>query len=90
MSEQDTDRPINVIIRVPAPVPATELGTVAELAQQLADRLGAGTLVMGKHFWQAGNEFVFSIYGHAPTNCESGPDEEFVRTTAHEEAFRIQ
>ncbi|MCG8971787.1 hypothetical protein [Streptomyces sp. CL12-4] len=88
MSEHATGHPVTIEIRTPRPMPVTALATLTEVAQGLADRLGAGPLITGKHFRQDGDDFVFSFVGHAMP--EDDPAEEFVHTAARKEPFRIR
>ncbi|QFG13209.1 hypothetical protein SEA_GILGAMESH_17 [Streptomyces phage Gilgamesh] len=91
MSEQATGHPVTVDIRTPAPVPVTDLAALTDLVQGIADRIGAGTLVVGKHFRQEGDSFVFSFAGYAPAPCDEDDfDGEFVHTAARKEPFRIR
>ncbi|MFE6639579.1 hypothetical protein ACFVFT_38305 [Streptomyces tendae] len=91
MTEQSTQHPVTVDIRTPGPVPVTDLAALTDLVQGIADQIGAGTLVVGKHFRQEGDSFVFSFAGHAPALCdEDDSDEELVHTAARKEPFRIR
>ncbi|MEU2969058.1 hypothetical protein ABZ687_29275 [Streptomyces ardesiacus] len=59
-------------------MPVTDLATLTDLVQGIATRIGAGTLILGKHFRQEGDSFVFSFAGHAPVvSDEEDPGEAF-------------
>ncbi|MFE1206283.1 hypothetical protein ACFW5V_31870 [Streptomyces sp. NPDC058762] len=87
MSEKSTRHPVTVDIRMPAPVPVTDLAALTDLVQGIAYQIGAGTLVLGNHFRQEGDSFVFSFAGHAPAVCDED-DTGFIYTAARKDPIR--
>ncbi|MEU9355040.1 hypothetical protein AB0D65_29600 [Streptomyces griseoloalbus] len=87
MSEPASGHPVTVDIRTPGPASVTDLAALTSLAQGVADQLGAETLIVGKHFRQEGDSFVFSFAGHAPAVCDED-DTGFIYTAACKDPIR--
>lgn len=91
MTEQHIGHPVSVVFRVPRPLPVTALAQLTDLVQVVADQLDAGPLLMGKHFRQEDNDFVFSFTGHAGTtreDAEALPEPPFIRTASSKDPIR--
>ncbi|MDV6291322.1 hypothetical protein R2F25_38575 [Streptomyces sp. UP1A-1] len=87
MSDPAPDHPVTVEIRTPGPIPVTDLAALTDLAQGIADQISAGTLILGKHFRQEGDSFVFSFAYHAPAVCDED-DTGFIYTAACRDPIR--
>jgi hypothetical protein len=76
MTKPSERNPITVEFRTPRPLPVTDLATLTTLTQEIADRIGAGTLYLGQHFRQDDTAFLVTFAGHIPPADDEDQDDE--------------